>query len=196
MLSRLPSLKLKLLLILIPAAALALTLTVGLMLYNAEQQFDKKLQQKQQTLGSYADLLADPLWNFNTKRVDGILETMLLDTDILRISILDESGNAVADKFASEQAMTQVVSGEYAYPISYSNAHIKQRVGELKIVLGYQSLEDDKAQFILSGVFSILLVIAALAAGIWLLFSRLMDAPLQALIEAIEHSKQSGSFTR
>ncbi|RDE22670.1 EAL domain-containing protein [Motiliproteus coralliicola] len=196
MLKRLPSLKLKLLLILIPAAVVALTLTLGLMLYNAEQQFNLKLEQKQQTLGSYADLLADPLWNFNTKRVEGIVETIMLDPDVIRIVIRDESGNAVADKFASEQAMSQVISSDYAYPINYSNAHIKQRVGELEIVLGYQSLEDEKAQFILSGLFAILLVIIALAASVWLIFSRLMDAPLQALIEAIDRSRDSGAFIR
>ncbi|MCW8885025.1 MAG: hypothetical protein OQK12_07180 [Motiliproteus sp.] len=196
MLNRLPSIKLKLLLILIPGAVVALMLTFGVMLYNAEQQFNQKLERKQQSLGSYADLLADPLWNFNSKRVESILETMMLDTDVIRISISDEGGNQVIEKASSDQTLGQVISRKYSYPINYSNAHIKQKVGELSIVLGYQSLQNDKAQFILSGVFSILLVVAVLSAGTWLMFSRLMDAPIKALINAIKRSKERNEFIR
>lgn len=194
MLSRLPSLKLKLLLILIPCAVVALTLTFGLMLYNAEQQFNQKLEQKKRALSNYSDLLADPLWNFKTKQVEGILETMMLDPDIIRIRVSDEGDNLLVEKVASEKALSQVVSGEYSFPIKYSNAHIEQKVGEIWITLGYQSLENDNAQFILSGIFSMLLIIATLSGGIWLIFSRLMDAPLKALIAAIQHSKESDAF--
>lgn len=196
MLSRPPSIKLKLLFILIPSAAIALMLTLGLMLYNSEQQFNQKLEQKQQALGSYADLLADPLWNFKAKQVESILETMMLDPDIVRISIYDEGRNLIIEKVASEQALSQVVSGKYSFPIIYSNSHIVQKAGDLSITLGYQSLKNDNAQFVFSGIFSMLLVIAALSGGIWLTFSRLIDVPLKALIAAIQHSKESDSFVR
>lgn len=196
MLNRFLSLKLKLLLVLVPGAVIALLVTLGLMLYHAEQQFDQKLEHKKMTLGSYAELLADPLWNFNTERVENILDAMMLDSDIVRIIIRDEGGNLVTEKFSSEHALSRVVSGEIAFPIKYSNAHIIQKVGEVEIALGYQSLESDKAQYILSGIYSLLLVLAALALGVWVVFAHVLGAPLKALVDAIKESKKSDSFTR
>ncbi|MAY41622.1 MULTISPECIES: EAL domain-containing protein [unclassified Neptuniibacter] len=188
------SLKLKLLIVLIPGAIIALSLTVLIMLYQAEQQFTHKLDEKRNILGNYTVLFADPLWNYKTEQVEGIVTTMLLDQDISQIKIHDEGGNLVAEESASNHDPES--ASEFSFPIIYTNAHISQKIGSMTFYLGNQSLQGDKKQFILSGLFSFFLIIICLSLGVWLILSRLMDKPLRALIHAIKSSQDSDSYIR
>ena len=191
MYNRLKSIKFKLLLSLIPGTIIALSLTLMVMLFLAEKQFASKLEEKKNSLNSYAELLGDPLWNFNTERVDKILSTILLDQDIVKVAIYDEGGNLLSERTSNLVAAT--ITSEHRFAITYSNAHINQNIGTFSISLGDHSLQKERLDYVFSGLFSLFLIVISLAIGVWLIFSKLLDKPLRALIAAINTSRD-GSF--
>ncbi len=193
MLNKLKSLKLKLLFILVPGTILALLFTFLIMLHQAKVQFDVKLDEKMAHLGTYADLLADPLWNLNSERVETIITSILLDQDITDVKIHDEGNHLLHQKSSTEFDVPQ--ARQLIFAIVYKNAHITQQVGTITITLGNQTLQKDKTQFVLSGLFSLVLTLFTLLIGTWLTFSKLIDKPLKALIEAIRNSKKDKMFT-
>lgn len=191
------SLKLKLLTILVVGACVALFLSFIYALYEAEQQFAQKMQQKKAELVNYADILAAPLWNFNTLHVSNILDTLMLDPDLIQVEISDESGNTVVSRQASNiDHIDHSNLLNLSLPLTYTNAHIEQRAGTLKVVLGNRSLRDERSHYLNTSLFSLLLVTLMMLGGVWLAFSRMLDRPIQELLRAIRNSHGHGGFVK
>lgn len=193
MFRRLSSLKYKLLLILIPGATLGLILALSLAVYHSEQQFQQKLEDEKTSLGHYSDLIVDPLWNFDLQRVENILDTMMLNPDLVRIEILDEGNHSVLIK-DTEENQANLIALEF--PLIYRNAHISQQAGTLKVTMGDSSLQQDKRQYLIASLLTLFLVTLTLSLGIWLAFSHLLDRPISALLSAIRHSHKEESFKK
>lgn len=193
MLKKLTSLKYKLLVVILPCAVLALAFASSLALYQAERQFEKRLEQEKSSLANYADLIVDPLWNFNIKRVENILETMMLNPDLIKVEVLDEGMNLVTARQKPQEQKNPIA---LEFPLSYSNAHITQRAGTLKIKLGDQSLKLERQQYLIVSAVTLFMIIFTLSVGTWIAFSHLFDKPIRSLLIAIKQSHDDASFYR
>ncbi|WP_432472719.1 EAL domain-containing protein [Amphritea sp. HPY] len=194
LLKRLNSLKLKLLIILAPGATLALMLAFSYTFVQAEKQFTSDLEAKKNNLKNYADIIAGPLWNFNTERVEKIANTMMLDPDLLLVEVLDEGGNIRLHKQSDYQGEGRSI--ELAFPIVYSNAHITQQAGTLKLQLGETSLNTEKDRFLNTAIISLLLIYLAMLFSVWLIFTYLLDSPIKKLMDAITNYHSAHKFNR
>lgn len=194
LLKRLNSLKLKLLAILAPGATLALIVAFTYTTFKAEEQFSADLEAKKSNLKNYADIIAEPLWNFNSKRVAKIASTMMLDPDLLQVEILDEGNNQILNKRSEYQAKSTSIQLEF--PIIYTNVHITQQAGTLKILLGDTSLNAEKERFLSTAIVSLLLIYLAILVSIWLIFTHLLDSPIKKLMNAIQSYHGTRQFIR
>ena len=184
LLKRLNSLKLKLLAVLLPSATLALGLAFAITIFQAEEQFQKSLSAKKNSLSNYTDIIAAPLWNFDYPRVNKILTSMMLDPDLVHIEVLDESGTRVLEQGNPEKSGNSI---SLQFPIIYSNAHISQQAGSLNILLAENTLQTQKASVKNSAIITLLLIFIVMAVGTWATFHRLLDRPIGKLIAAINN---------
>jgi len=194
LLKRLNSLKLKLLIILASGATLALILAFTYTIAKAEEQFISDLEAKKNNLKNYADIIAGPLWNFDAEQVDKITNTMMLDPDLLQVEVLDEGDNILLHK--QSDYLGDSSSIKLAFPIVYSNAHITQQAGFLKIQLGETSLNAEKDRFLNTAIISLLLIYLAMLISVWLIFTYLLDSPIKKLMNAITNYHGAQQFRR
>ncbi|MFY0677733.1 MAG: EAL domain-containing protein [Neptuniibacter sp.] len=190
---KLLSLKFKLLLILLPGSMLALALALGLAIYQSEQQFQQKSEEVKQSIGNYADLMVESLWNFDTPRVENIVDTMMLQPNVLQVEVFDESLNPVVVK---SRDTNQGNLTTLEFPLIYKNAHISQEAGTLKVIIGDSSLRQEKQQYIQTSLVALLLIFLILSLGVWATFTHLFDKPINALLSAIKLSHAESSFIR
>ena len=59
--------------VLLPGSVVALALALGLTIYQSERHFQQKSESVKESIGHYAHLMAEPMWNFNVRRVDNII---------------------------------------------------------------------------------------------------------------------------
>ena len=187
------SLKFKLLLILLPGSMLALALALGLAIYQSEKQFQQKSEEVKQSIGNYADLVVESLWNFDTPRVENIVDTIMLQPNVLQVEVFDESLNPVVVKSGDENQGNLTT---LEFPLIYKNAHISQEAGTLKVIIGDSSLRQEKQQYIQTSLVALLLIFLILSLGVWATFTHLFDKPINALLSAIKLSHAESSFIR
>lgn len=194
LLNKLNSLKLKLLAILAPGATLALILAFTYTIIKAEEQFEADLEAKTSNLKNFADIIAEPLWNFNTLRVEKILDTMMLDADLQKIEVTDEGHNLILKRESTFIPGTKTRAIEL--PIVYSNAHITQEAGLLRINLGEARLIAEKKEFIFTAINALLLIYLVLMVSIWITFTRILDKPIKQLMSAINSYRSAQVFSQ
>lgn len=193
MLNRIRSLRIKLLLVLLPGVLIALLFSFGYSTHSAQQQFDMNLQQKRHSLKQYPSVLVEPLWNFNTSALKSITQSMMLDPDILQISIWDEGDNLVSQM---RSPMFHEVSAAFIIeePLIYSNAHITQRAGTLKVVVGNISLLQRQERYFRETLLSLLLIVITMLIAVYLIYSRMLGGPIKSLLQAINRSQDDRVF--
>lgn len=195
MLNRVRSLRVKLLLVLIPAVLFALLVSFGYSALSAQTQFDARLAQKKESLQNYPAVLVEPLWNFNTQALSDITHAMMLDTDILHVEIRDEGGHLVHEA-SSPQFGSVEPALSLEMPLIYSNAHINQRAGTLRVLSGNSSLQEEQANYFEKTLLSFLLIVITLMGAVYIGYSRLLGGPISALMRAINTSKGGLMYAR
>lgn len=179
--------------VLLPGSVVALALALGLTIYQSERHFQQESESVKESIGHYADLMAEPLWNFNVRRVDNIIETMMLQPDIVKAEVLDEGRNPVTSR---NRELPQENLTTLEFPLTYQNAHISQDIGTLKVVLGDSSLQQEKQQYFQSSLVALLLIFLILSLGVWAAITHLLDKPINALLSAIKRSHEESSFVQ
>lgn len=188
MLPKFRSLRIKLLLVLIPAVIVALLISFGYSARSAQLQFDLNLEQKQESLKRYPAVLVEPLWNFNTTVLTSITHAMMLDPDILQISIWDEGKNLV-HQVRSPQFEEVMIAFTLEEPLIYHNAHITQRAGTLKVIVGNTSLLKEQHGYFQETLLSLLLAAITMLLAVYLIYARFLGDPINALMRAINRSQ-------
>ncbi len=181
------------LLILSAAMLLAFLTSYVIAVYSANQQFNQELEKKHKSLSTYANILADPVWNFNTPIVIAIQQSMLLDPNIMQVEVFDESHNLLHSAHAEQRPDSETVF-TFEAPIIYSNAHITTAAGTLKVVISNASLLANKSSYLKEMLTSLGLVILALSAGVAVIQFRVLGGPIKQLHHAIHRSKQAATF--
>lgn len=195
MLSHLRSLQVKLLLVLIPGALIALFISFGFSAYKTSQLFEQQLQEKKDSLKNLPASLAEPLWNFNTKNLQNIVGSMMLDPDLLKVEIRDESLNLIYEKQSDELGQVDTAFTLEA-PIIYSNAHITQQAGTMIIMVGNTRLQANQQRVLNETLITLLVMIISLLATVWLIYFKLLGGPIQAILQAIKSSKGDALFVK
>lgn len=193
MLKKYHSLKVKLLIVLLPGSVLALALALGLAINQSERHFKQEAESVKESISNYADLMVEPLWNFDIRRVENIIDTMMLQPDIVKAEVLDEGLNPIASR---SRDLTHGNLAFLEFPLVYKNAHISQNTGTLKVVLGDLSLQQKKQQFIQTSIVALLLSMLILSLGVWAAFTHFLDKPIHALLSAIKRSHDESNFVQ
>ncbi|MBE9398623.1 EAL domain-containing protein [Pontibacterium sp. N1Y112] len=195
MLNKFCSLRFKLLIVLIPAALIALMLSFGYSAHSAQKQFDENLEQKRESLKRYPSVLVEPLWNFNTDALKSITHAMMLDPDILQVSIHDE-GNNLVHQVHSENFNNVSIAFTLEEPLIYQNAHITQHAGTLQIIVGNTSLLKEQKGYFQETLLSLLLVAITMLLSVYVIYARLLGGPIQSLMQAINRSQGELDFAK
>ncbi|WP_415896671.1 EAL domain-containing protein [Neptuniibacter sp. QD72_48] len=195
MLSHLRSLQAKLLLVLIPGALIALLISFGFSAYQTSQQLEQQLQEKKDNLQSLPASLAVPLWNFNTKILQNIVGSMMLDPDLLKVEVRDESNNIVYEQQSNELGHVDIAFTLEA-PIIYSNAHITQQAGTMIIIVGNTRLQANQQRALNETLITLLVMVITLLTTVWLIYYKLLGGPIQAILQAIKNSKGDAFFAK
>ena len=190
---RFRSLRFKLLAALTPAVLIALLLSYGYSLQGAQEHFEASLEQKRQNLTNFPKLLAAPLWNFNTEALDSLTYSMMMDEDILQITIWDEGNNLIHQR-QSDQFGKVTTAFILEEPLIYKNAHITQKTGTLKVVVGNISFLHAKEHYFEETLLSLLLVLSLLLGSVYFVYAHLLGGPIRALLEAIHNSQSESTF--
>ncbi|MDI3325645.1 EAL domain-containing protein [Pontibacterium granulatum] len=193
--NRFQSLRVKLLLVLLPSVLLALGLSFSFSAHNAKEQFNLNLEQKRESLTQYSTVLVDPLWNFNTNALESITHTIMLDPDVLQVTIWDE-GNNIVHQANSPLKDNVEVAFSLEEPLIYQNAHITQRAGTLRVKVGNLSLKQAEQRDLYESLLSLLLIVVTMSLAIYMVYERLLGGPIQSLLSAIKHSQAEQKFAR
>ncbi|WP_370279386.1 EAL domain-containing protein [Pontibacterium sp.] len=193
--NRFQSLRVKLLLVLLPSVLLALGLSFSYSAQNAKEQFNLNLEQKRESLTQYSTVLVDPLWNFNTSALESITHTMMLDPDVLQVTIWDE-GNNIVHQASSPLIGDVEVAFSLEEPLIYQNAHITQRAGTLRVKVGNLRLKQAEQHDLRESLLSLLLIVVTMSLAIYLVYEKLLGGPIQSLLSAIKSSQGEQNFVR
>ncbi|MCO4758674.1 MAG: HAMP domain-containing protein, partial [Oceanospirillaceae bacterium] len=193
MLNKFCSLRFKLLVVLVPAVLIALLISFGYSAQSAQQQFDENIEQKRESLKRYPSVLVEPLWNFNTDALKSITYAMMLDPDILQISLRDE-GNNLVHEVRSPNFSDVSTAFTLEEPLIYQNAHITQRAGTLTIIVGNTSLLKEQEGYFQETLLSLLLAAITMLLAVYVIYARLLGGPIQSLMQAINRSQGELDF--
>ncbi len=195
MFRRFKSLRAKLILGLLPALLIALLLSFMFSAQRANEQFQVRLAEKKESLKHYPAVLVEPVWNFNTQTIEGVARAMMSDPDILHVQIRDEGNNLVHEESSALfDTATDVFIVEE--PLIYHNAHITQRAGTLKVVVGNSSLLAEQQHFIRDMLQALALTVVTLLLAVSALYSKLLDKPIRSLSSAINSSRGRMVFAK
>lgn len=195
MLSHLRSLQIKLLLVLLPGALFALLISYGFSAYKTNQLYEQQLLEKKASLQALPPSLAEPLWSFNTKNLQNIVGSMMLDPDLLKVEIRDESQNLVYEQQSKELGQVDIAFTLEA-PIIYSNAHITQQAGTMIIMVGNTRLQANQQRALNETLITLSVMIITLLTTVWLIYYKLLGGPIKAILHAIKSSKGDAFFAK
>lgn len=189
---RVRSLHSKFFLSLMPIVLGIALMTIGVFAFLTIERFEQELQEKEQALlVSLAQVLGDPLWNYQYETLGQLVSVAMTDPDIVQIRILDEGGNEVLVRGS-------VLENERidlrSQGIFYHNAHIKQNTGVLEIRFGRQRLSAELRARVAQELILVVLMSVGFLVCVLLISRYVIHKPLEELLQAMNQSQLKGSL--
>ena len=165
-------------------------MTIGVFAFFTIERFEQELQKKEQALlVSLAQVLGEPLWNYQYEALRQLVSAAMTDPDIVQIRILDEGGNEVLVRGAVPERER---IDQRRQSIFYHNAHIKQSTGTLEISFGRQRLSKALRERVLQELILIVLMSTGFLVCVLLISRYVIQKPLEELLQAMNQSQLKG----
>jgi len=193
------------------------TVLFGLWEFTFYRSANEELERKLDEVVSFqSEILAIPVWNLETDRIQLILEAILRDDDFVMAVVTDESGNTLvqssgdsaSDLLINSSIDGTSVSGPQAIrrltliaerlhittsSIVYDSDGGRQIIGELTLIADRKRiLGQARMRIVLDLIMMVLLMTAAVIAALTA-FRRTIDLPLSKLLLAINRTTRDGS---
>ncbi|GGB92184.1 hypothetical protein GCM10011352_17800 [Marinobacterium zhoushanense] len=183
----------KLSLLLIGCIILALGASFLYTNYTARDAFRYELDDRFSSLQTYADVLFDPVVREDGRQVLGLLELIRNDPDVLRVEVLDAEVHSVASSESEEYGRVQVES-RIVVPIKTQD--FDTEAGWLVVEVGAESFYQQQHERIRDSLLTLFLIIATIVLSLLIFQMRVVNRPLQNLLNSIRRSRESGEFVR
>lgn len=155
--------------------------------YRAQQQFDRALQHLESQFGFYADLLADPIWNFENETVNKILATLSEDPDVVCVQILDSNNQMLFKKGDNEKARDAPY--RFSVPIIFSSPYVTKTAGALVVYVSNGSMLEDRQTALKEWLLLTFAILLVLSVGAWVFLRLVVAKPLNSMLQAIRESR-------
>jgi two-component system, chemotaxis family, sensor kinase CheA len=158
--------------------------TVVIGMYNYDRSMSELTHKASNTADLASISLTEPIWNYDAAAMDGILNAILLDADVIGIRVVKTNGEMAGEKI--REGVAETAFDELLKTPSYIQTGAKiNRDGEMiATVQIVTSTETVKALIrytsLLIGSFSLVFLLI-IASFIWLLGKRIIQRPIDAL---------------
>lgn len=185
----------KLALLLLPCVLVVFGLSYFYSSYISRQQFEQGLELKHQRLMRIANLLGEPIWQSDTDRVAEILQLLTHDSDLLRVEVLDDSGQILAKQVSTLSGHVPV-ERQYHLPIQLGDARFGsvEPLGWVNADVGAQSLHRQEFERTLQTTLILLTMLGLVGMALLLFQAWVIKRPLAHLMASIRQSRESGQF--
>ncbi|WP_162224935.1 EAL domain-containing protein [Neptunomonas antarctica] len=161
--------------------------------YNHHQDFTTLSKHKRNSLEIYPVIFAEPLWNFNQPLIRNIAQSLLLDTDIIKVEVFDEGMHNLIN-LSSKNSASSDIAFIFEAPITYKNAHIQQLTGYLKVTVSNVSLQQDLTRALYENLVAMTVLFVMVFISIYSLFYRFISLPVSKLLLAINDNVEQHNF--
>ncbi|MEL6819531.1 MAG: response regulator [Pseudomonadota bacterium] len=177
------SLRAKFFAVVAPLVLLAIAFVFAIVEWISSERALRAMESKlERTLAIQSQVLADPLWNLAREQVELIADAILIDTDVVELTVRDERGLFLSSSRVDEVQGLQ--SG--MVDIVFNDGGEPQVIGSLQVSLSGSRLIAERNErmviaAVLAGVLLLAVIIAALVAN-----GRTVGRPLARLLSAIQ----------
>jgi two-component system sensor histidine kinase/response regulator len=178
---------------LITAYLFLLFASLGPIFFFAESRvWRQNYEELRKNLTVLADLqsvsMAAPVWEFDTPRVNTVLQSLTREPDFLRARVIDPSGGTLHE-ISGKRALEPAPDLKVTRSIIYIDGPRKQTVGYLEISFHDERLRAAMRERLINDGVVFLVLALILSLGTHLLIRRMIDRPLELLGQSIELRK-------
>ncbi len=154
--------------------------------YVAFRSENSKLEKKLDEVAAIqSSILAVPVWNLETDRVELILESILRDEDFIAATVTDELGQTLATRGTATGDRLHTTTSS----IDFSGGDGVKVLGELTLVATQARTYAAATKRLLTDLFVVCLLMTASVLASLLAFHRYINSPLRHLLDAINQIK-------
>ena len=158
--------------------------TVVIGLYNYDRSMSDLTHKASNTADLASISLTEPIWNYDSAAMEGILNAILLDADVVGIRVVKTNGEMAGEKLRDTLGKTSFDELLKAPSYIQTGAKINREGETIATVQIVTSTEKVKALIryttLLIGSFSLVFLLI-IASFIWLLGKRIIQRPIDAL---------------
>lgn len=159
--------------------------------HAARNTFHYELDDRFSSLHMFADALADPVEREDSRQVLNLLKLIADDPDALRVEVLDSGARSVTS-LESEKYGRIPVESRIVVPIN--SAEGGAELGWLVAEVSAESFNRQQRARMEETVVSLFLAVVTILSLILIFQARVVNRPLQQLLNSIRGSRESGEF--
>lgn len=188
---RLKSLKLEMLAIALGAASLAQITTVLLLtMFNVTANDEQAEMRAVAILQSRAEIISGLVWRFQYNELDKVARDLILDTEISHIEVYDAADQLV-NQYSDPGPLKE--GQKKSVPLFYKDSIVQGSAGRIDAVISREPFLVRYGPRLIEAMLLALFSSAAITIAIWTAMSRLVNRPLDLLLDAITESRRSGA---
>ena len=182
------SLQAKFLLFVVPLVLLAILLVFGFFEYRSDRVEAEALRAKlDRVLRIQSAVLSAPIWNFADEQIELIVTALLVDPEVLEVSVFDDAGDLILARKNRGDDLGAIYSGRS--DITFSDGDETEVIGALALSLTDEALiERRQTRWVLAIVLAATLLIAVVAS-VMIAHRRTVGVPLERLLKSIRLSQ-------